>query len=340
MAQGCLGIIAAIGLLLLVGFVALVVIVGRSGDDEEQNGAEQTRIESQRPAPEPQPEPQEQAQPAEEQPQPAAEDAGGQADAAVQQEQPQPEPIQPAAVHTVSAGDTLYRLARRYSVDINNLLAFNEDLELDTILNIGREILIPPADWAAGDPLPGADEQDGEQDEAAAAQDAEDAAGSEEDEAFAPYEDESVTQLGEYVFYTTTRDPIDDALTSLISVRHTEASSFEIEPAMLLLGCFEGDFQVVVTGMPFTFLERELDMEYRINQADAVAAKWEIVDDGNLSTAASPPDDRGFAEQLRNAETVVIRGRDNDGDLETFEFAVARLFDTPIQPNLDRCGEY
>ena len=76
MAQGCLGIIAAIGLLLLVGFVALVVIVGRSGDDEEQNGAEQTRIESQRPAPEPQPEPQEQAQPAEEQPQPAAEEIG------------------------------------------------------------------------------------------------------------------------------------------------------------------------------------------------------------------------------------------------------------------------
>ncbi len=157
---------------------------------------------------------------------------------------------------------------------------------------------------------------------------------------FTPYENEEGEQTSEGTVFKTSRDPINDALTSFVAVRHTLAGEFDFEPALLIVGCFEGSFQVLVTGMPFTFLESELDMEYRFDKGEAVAVKWEVVDDDSLSTTASPLDDRAFEEGMREAASLAIRGRSNTDDTETFEFSLGGLWDTPVQANLDLCGEY
>lgn len=155
---------------------------------------------------------------------------------------------------------------------------------------------------------------------------------------FTPYEDEEGGRTSAGVAFSTSRDPIDDALTSVAAIRRVQATEFDFEPALLVVGCFEGSFQVLVTGMPFTFLESELDVEYRFDKRSAVSATWDIMDDDSLSTTASPPDDRTFEQQVRNADALAIRGRSNADEVETYEFTLDGLFDTPVQPNLDHCG--
>ena len=49
-----------------------------------------------------------------------------------------------AAVHKVAAGDTLYKIARRYGVDYGRLMALN-GITNPYNVKIGTEICIPPA---------------------------------------------------------------------------------------------------------------------------------------------------------------------------------------------------
>lgn len=92
--------------------------------------------------------------------------------------------------------------------------------------------------------------------------------------------------------------------------------------------------------MPFTLFENELDVEYRFDDETAFADKWLIVDDGGFDTAIAAPEPREFAARLRRAETLVVRGTSNTDETATVEFDLGGLFDTPVQPNLDHCGEY
>lgn len=142
------------------------------------------------------------------------------------------------------------------------------------------------------------------------------------------------------VAYSVVQDPIDDALTTFVGVIDSEADQFAFEPATLIIGCFEGQFAVLVSGMPFTLLENELDVEYRFDEETAFADKWLIVDDGGFDTAVAAPNPREFAARLRAADTLVVRGTSNTEDTATAQFKLAGLFETPVQPNLDYCGEY
>ena len=142
------------------------------------------------------------------------------------------------------------------------------------------------------------------------------------------------------VAYSVIQDPIDDALSTFVGVVDSEADEFAFEQATLIVGCFEGQFAVLVSGMPFTLFENELDVEYRFDDETAFADKWLIVDDGGFDTAIAAPKPREFAARLREAETLVVRGTSNTDDTATVKFELDGLFDTPVQPNIDRCGEY
>lgn len=142
------------------------------------------------------------------------------------------------------------------------------------------------------------------------------------------------------VAYSVVQDPIDDALSTFVGIADTEADEFAFEPATLIVGCFEGQFAVLVSGMPFTLFENELDVEYRFDEETALADKWLIVDDGGFDTAVAAPKPREFASRLRGAETLVVRGTSNTDDTATVKFELDGLFDTPVQPNIDHCGEY
>ena len=54
-----------------------------------------------------------------------------------------------AAVHKVAAGDTLYKIARRYGVDYGRLMALN-GITNPYNVKIGTEISIPPAAGTGG----------------------------------------------------------------------------------------------------------------------------------------------------------------------------------------------
>ena len=142
------------------------------------------------------------------------------------------------------------------------------------------------------------------------------------------------------VAYSVVQDPIDDALSTFVGIIDSEADEFAFEPATLIVGCFEGQFAVLVSGMPFTLLENELDVEYRFDDETAFADKWLIVDDGGFDTAVAAPNPHEFANRLRAAETLVVRGTSNTDDTATVVFELAGLFNTPVQPNIDHCGEY
>ena len=142
------------------------------------------------------------------------------------------------------------------------------------------------------------------------------------------------------VAYSAVRDPIDDALSTFVGIVDSEVDEFAFEQAALIVGCFEGQFAVLVSGMPFTLFENELDVEYRFDDETAFADKWLIVDDGGFDTAIAAPKPHEFAARLRRAETLVVRGTSNTDDTATVKFELDGLFDTPVQPNIDHCGEY
>ena len=83
-------------------------------------------------------------------------------------------------------------------------------------------------------------------------------------------------------------------------------------------------------------------------QGDAVDISWTI--DGrsqserwvaytqSLRYAVSPADDRAFYEALKGASTFTIQVASDPPILKTYELATHGFWNTPIQPNLDACG--
>lgn len=67
-----------------------------------------------------------------------------------------------------------------------------------------------------------------------------------------------------------------------------------------------------------------------------MTSQWVLSDNGNL---ALPPNGEEFVADLKRAAELVVRvtGRSRS---ETAVFDLTGLFDTPVQPNLDHCGEY
>lgn len=52
-------------------------------------------------------------------------------------------PVAGARVHTVQAGDTLFGIAQRYNLTVDDLLRVNPDLTRQTVLQIGQQINLP-----------------------------------------------------------------------------------------------------------------------------------------------------------------------------------------------------
>jgi LysM repeat protein len=65
-----------------------------------------------------------------------------------------PTPTATPRVHIIQSGDTMLFISQRYGVPLNVLFSFNNITEED-VLNVGQEILIPPALNDTGQPLPG-----------------------------------------------------------------------------------------------------------------------------------------------------------------------------------------
>lgn len=58
-----------------------------------------------------------------------------------EKETPTPKPTQ--KVHIVQPGDTLWRIAQSYGVDINVLIAANPDIKNPNLIQTGQKIVIP-----------------------------------------------------------------------------------------------------------------------------------------------------------------------------------------------------
>ena len=56
------------------------------------------------------------------------------------------------AVHTVVAGDTVYKIARKYDLDVASIMAVNKGFNNETKLSIGQQVKIPSTDVATVPP--------------------------------------------------------------------------------------------------------------------------------------------------------------------------------------------
>jgi len=66
---------------------------------------------------------------------------------------PTPQPPPQQRIHVVEGGDTLNRIAQRYSVSVDAIMQANAFTDRNRILRIGERLVIP--DGAPGSPVPG-----------------------------------------------------------------------------------------------------------------------------------------------------------------------------------------
>ena len=86
-----------------------------------------------------------------------------------------------------------------------------------------------------------------------------------------------------------------------------------------------------------------LEVTLLINGEPTQTASWRLIpsvdSDGTvLAHAVSPPDDALLLHQLRNASSLTAT-IDGSG-LGPITFDLTGMFDTPIQENIDECGNY
>ena len=99
----------------------------------------------------------------------------------------------------------------------------------------------------------------------------------------------------------------------------------------LQVGCFNGISRVQLTGVPS---EATGSMALTLDDMQS-AANWRVVTEDDTSVLR-PADTARLIERLRGTETVTV----NVDQSEPATFELSGMFETPIQANLDQCGNY
>ena len=66
---------------------------------------------------------------------------------------------------------------------------------------------------------------------------------------------------------------------------------------------------------------------------------WEVVPEG-ISASAYANDLEAFRKAIQGANVIILWFEDGTDQWHAVRFVVTGFFDTPVQPNLDHCGEY
>ena len=140
-------------------------------------------------------------------------------------------------------------------------------------------------------------------------------------------------------FYVVRQDPIDDTYyTGVIKVAKTDDDLYDT--IRLQVSCYAGQFQVFLweDSLPYQRRGSSVRVSYRFDSGEVSTERWSHYsagDDGILTN-----DDEAFAEQMRSADTLVIRATFLDRTLTATFNGVSRMFQTRVQPNIEYCGHY
>ncbi len=140
-------------------------------------------------------------------------------------------------------------------------------------------------------------------------------------------------------YYGVRQDPLDDTYdTWVIKVAKTDDDLYDT--IRLQVSCYAGQFQVFLweDSLPYQRRESSVRVSYRFDSGEVSTERWSHYsggDDGILTN-----DDEAFAEQMRSADTLVIRAIFLDRTLTATFKGVSRMFQTRVQPNIEYCGHY
>lgn len=105
--------------------------------------------------------------------------------------------------------------------------------------------------------------------------------------------------------------------------------------------CYEGRIVTSVQGIavPISDIRDEFSVRWRVDSNPVVAETWEGVDnlqDGHMALTR----DVGLYFEARYGSSLIIELTGYLDIAERFRFDLSGMFDTPVQWNIDNCGEY
>lgn len=114
----------------------------------------------------------------------------------------------------------------------------------------------------------------------------------------------------------------------------------------LAFQCLRGNLQTVMHARGSFEWDHRTLVELSVDEGEPTAGRWRI-GSGVSGDYYYAPDPRDLLEQFRGARSIRIRLIDSDGlvrlteegDLHIYHHDVASLLTTPVQMNLERCGE-
>ncbi len=141
---------------------------------------------------------------------------------------------------------------------------------------------------------------------------------------------EYITLTG--VSYVAERDRLDGSLSTSIAVSDEYRDAYGLDQRAIFNIICTGSGEIGI-GMSTDEYHRSGRITYRIDNRASVSVTW-VADGKNLINPLSSTA-RGLIEDLRGASRLLIR----TSEISLLEFDVSRLFETPVQPNLDNCGQ-
>ena len=114
-----------------------------------------------------------------------------------------------------------------------------------------------------------------------------------------------------------------------------------LDDVALAAQCRRGKYAIRVTRLPRSIAAPTPSVEWLIDDqpVSSEPLEWRVESTGSYNHALAREPDR-FRALISGADRLTLRFEDEvDGWLE-LRFPVTGFFETQIQPNLDRCGEY
>ncbi len=174
------------------------------------------------------------------------------------------------------------------------------------------------------------------------------------DEGISRYDGDRITAEVEKINYSRTETK---PLHSVLRVRQDGQIALGTTPLMLQISCFDSSIntQILNIAFPPTVTEyeqgeqEEYEISYRFTPApeqgpagenEVRRSGGEIWDMPGLHSVHPTVADGYWYTSLRQAESVEVLIEGADGEQVSATFSMDGVWDTPITPNLDRCGTY
>ena len=132
--------------------------------------------------------------------------------------------------------------------------------------------------------------------------------------------------------YIAERDPIDDSLSTGIGVTDEYRDAYGVNQLAI--------FNIICTssgtlgiGMSTDEYHRSGRITYRIDDRASVSVTW--VPNGDQLLNPTTASAERLVESLRGASRLLIR----TSEIDLLEFDVSGILQTPVQPNIDNCGQ-